>query len=330
MFEATFRAGVGKGRLEICKSAGRPAGAAGRLLLASRDEYIGLATLAPRATPVAGLDWWARREVIRVEIEANGIRIAYDEAGEGTPLLLVHGFQLDRLSWASQVEAFRGCYRVIAPDLRGHGGTELGAVESISMELFAADLDALLESLAVREPAVVIGLSLGGFIAQHLVLRHPKRVRALVLADTVATADPPELAERRLRFVAEIVRANSTRSSIDGWYPRLMAPASYGRAELVAPLRAMMARHTPAGVAATLRGMAARPDCLRRLGSVTCPTLVVVGELDTLTPPDQAGLIRDVVPGAQLVVLPGIGHLSNYEAPELFNAVVADFLARTV
>src|SRR6266516_4639836 len=118
-----------------------------------------------------------------MDIEVNGIRIHYTIEGEGPPIVLLHGYTLDRSFWDPQVRTLRRRYRVIAPDLRGFGESELGSVQTSSMDLMADDVRALLDRVALREPVVLGGLSMGVAVTLAFVEKYPERVRALFLAD---------------------------------------------------------------------------------------------------------------------------------------------------
>jgi pimeloyl-ACP methyl ester carboxylesterase len=177
-----------------------------------------------------------------MDLEANGIRIHYTIEGDGPPVVLLHGFPLDRSMWEPQVRALSRDYRVIAPDLRGLGATQLDNVDTSSMELMADDVRALLERIGVRQPVVLGGLSMGGYVALAFWRQRPEQVRALFLADTRATADTDEARRNRLQLVEQMERDNSIQPTVEAMFPKLMSPASYDRAELVAHLPARLQR----------------------------------------------------------------------------------------
>src|SRR5439155_17723933 len=143
-----------------------------------------------------------------MNIETNGIRIHYTIEGEGPPIVLLHGYTLDRSFWDPHVRALRRRYRVIAPDLRGFGQSELGNVQTSSMELMAEDVRALLDRIAVREPVVLGGLSMGVAVTLAFVGRYPERIRALFLADGRATVDTAEAHQARLDLAERVEREN--------------------------------------------------------------------------------------------------------------------------
>jgi 3-oxoadipate enol-lactonase len=265
-----------------------------------------------------------------MDLEANGIRIHYTIEGDGPPVVLLHGFPLDRSMWDPQVRALSRDYRVIAPDLRGLGATQLGNVDTSSMEFMADDVHALLERIGVRQPVVLGGLSMGGYVAFAFWRQRHEQVRGLFLADTRATADTDEARRNRFQLIEQMERDNSIRPAVEAMFPKLMAPASYDRAELVAHVQGMNARQTPAGLSAALRGIAARPDSTPLLGQIECPTLIVVGQQDSFTPPSDARAMHAAIPSSELLEVPNAGHLAPLEAPDAVNQVLLGFLDRNL
>src|ERR687885_2321748 len=144
-------------------------------------------------------------------VDVNGIRLAYSDTGEGSPVvLLVHGFPLNRSMWDPQRGALRSIgARVIAPDLRGFGASESGPAGPLTMDQHADDVVGLLDALGVREPVVYVGLSMGGYVGFALWRRHPERVRAFVLADTRASADTEAGRADRLEMARAAEAQNS-------------------------------------------------------------------------------------------------------------------------
>lgn len=243
-------------------------------------------------------------------------------AGAPEVVLLLHAFPLHAAMWRPQIDALAGRYRVLAPDLRGFGGTPVGAGPS-TMAGLAGDVRALLGHLGVANAAVV-GLSMGGYVAFELLRQAPELVRALVLADTRAGADDPAGRAGREAF-AESALTHGLGWVAEAMVPRLLRePAEPALAGLV---RGLIGGGTPAGVAAAQRGMAQRPDSTSTLAAIACPTLVIVGELDRLTPPAEAERMAAAIAGARLVRLADAAHLANLEAPDAFNRALLEFLA---
>ena len=258
----------------------------------------------------------------------NGIRLAYSDTGEGAPvLLLVHGFPLNRSMWDPQRGALRSTgARVIAPDLRGFGASEAGPPGPLTMDQHADDLVGLLDALGVREPVVYVGLSMGGYVGFALWRRHPERVAAFVLADTRASADTPAGRNDRQRIALLAEELDSPQPAIDAMLPRLLSPHLHAGSLPEHLVRGMMASTSARAVADGERGLADRPDSSSTLPSISVPTLLIVGEQDLLTPPDDARFIAGRVPGARLVTIDQAGHMSNLENPEAFNDALLAFL----
>lgn len=252
---------------------------------------------------------------------SDGVRLWVEVRGRGTPLLFVHGFPLSGELWSGVAEAVGDGYRTIVPDLRGHGRSE--ASESASMARYALDLVEVLEAAGEKGPVVVVGLSMGGYVAMELLRRAPERVRALVLVDTRAQGDTAEAARGRQETAERVLREGSEVAG-DPMVEKLFAPGA--PAPLRDRWRAIMAATPPAGVAAALRAMAVRPDSFGTLASAGRPVLVVVGEHDAITPPDDARRMAEATPGARLAVVAGAGHMTPVEQPERFVALLREFL----
>ena len=248
------------------------------------------------------------------------------EAGRGPAVVLLHAFPLNASMWAAQREALSGAYRVICPDQRGFGGTPLYEHDDPSLDDIADDVAAMLDKLKV-ERCVLGGLSMGGYVAMAFARRHPDRLRALVLADTKASADPPEAAANRLRIAEEVVAAGHAKQLVDELLPKLVGTTTKERRALVlGRVKATVERAPLYAVAWAQRAMAARPESFDTLRAVAVPALVVVGEEDELSPPGDAAAMAAALPGATLVTVPAAGHLSAMEAPEEFNTALRGFL----
>ncbi|MBO8140937.1 MAG: alpha/beta fold hydrolase [Firmicutes bacterium] len=255
----------------------------------------------------------------------KGVSLAYDDEGTGSPVVFVHAFPLNRTMWRGQVDALRGRWRAIAVDLRGFGESELGG-EPFTMDGCADDVFALLDELGVNEPVVLVGLSMGGYVAFGAVRRHAHRLRALVLADTRAEPDAEEARAGRYDL-ARRVQSEGMAPVIEGMLPRLLGETTRTRRpEVAARVKALMQAASPDGVAAALRGLAERPDSRPDLARITVPTLVVAGEEDVMTNLDSARALHEAIPGSQLAVIPAAGHLPNLETPGEFNDRLLSFL----
>jgi pimeloyl-ACP methyl ester carboxylesterase len=247
-------------------------------------------------------------------------------SGAGTPLVLLHAFPLDSRMWAPQVEALAGTYQVIVPDLRGFGAARDQAVEEAGMDLLADDVARLLDDRGLDQ-VVLGGGSMGGYVALAFVRRHPDRLGGLVLLDTRAGADTEQARADRLRM-AERVLAEGSGFVPEVMLPRLLGPTSHQeRPELVERVAALIREQPPQAIAAAQRGMAARPDSGDVLASIGVPTLVVTGEEDQVTPPDQGRELAAAIPGARFLLVERAGHLASLERPDAVNEALLDFLA---
>jgi pimeloyl-ACP methyl ester carboxylesterase len=254
--------------------------------------------------------------------------LAFERRGGGIPLVLLHGFPFNRSMWSEQVESLSRVADLILPDLPGHGESPLGPLP-LSMDGMADSVVALLDDLGVNEPAVVGGLSMGGYVAQAIAARHPGRVRALILADTKSAPDSPEAAAQREILAKKVEEADDPAPARDGMLPKLLAPASAAsRPELVERVASMISGTAPASIAATLRALATRPDRGPELSSWDWPALVVVGDQDAIATPEEMRGIADRLPRATFSVIPEAGHLPPVEQPAAFNAAVLEFLGR--
>jgi len=259
-------------------------------------------------------------------LAVNGIRLAYVDEGSGPPLVLVHGFPLDHAMWDAQIEALKGEYRVIVPDLRGFGQSEV-TEGTVTMGQFADDVAGLLDALGVREPVVLVGLSMGGYVAFQFFRRHRGRLRALVLCDSRAVADTPQAAAVR-RETAEKVLGEGPGSLVENMPSKLLAAATLkDRPGVAESLGRVIASTDPRAIAAASLGMAERSDVTAMLPEIDCPTLVVVGSEDAISPPEEMRRIAGAIPGARLVEVPDAGHMSPMENPAAVNAALREFLA---
>jgi 3-oxoadipate enol-lactonase len=261
--------------------------------------------------------------------EVDGARVHYTDAGAGEPaVVLLHAFPLHSGMWAPQVEALAAGRRVVAPDLLGFGRSDTPESMYRYTMLGYADLVAgLLDHLGLGQ-VVLGGLSMGGYVAFAFLRQYPERVRALVLADTRAAADTTLVFERRTDQQDQVARIG-TAALVETLLAGLLAERTRAeRPALVEEVRGLMAANPPAGYIGALEAMKHRPDATAELATITVPTLVMVGDDDTLSPPEVARDMHERIAGSELAVLPGAGHLSNLEAPAEFNAALAGFLAR--
>jgi pimeloyl-ACP methyl ester carboxylesterase len=254
----------------------------------------------------------------------NGTELHFRDAGTAKDaVLLLHAFPLSSGMWSRQLAALEKRHRVIAVDYRGLGKS--GAPPEVNtMDLVAADVRAVLAHLRI-ERAAVVGLSMGGYVAFELYRTVPGLFRGLVLCDTKAGPDSEEGKAGREKFARTALERGLGWVS-DEMVPKLLRPSP--DPAIVKEVRHLIAAGTPAGVAAAQRGMALRPDSTPTLAKITCPTLVLVGEQDGLTPLADAEKLAKAVKAARLVKIPDAGHLSNLENPAAFDAALVPFVDR--
>lgn len=254
------------------------------------------------------------------------IELHYVDQGKGRPLLLVHGFPLDHSMWSAQIAELARHSRVIAPDLRGFGQSGVTS-GTVTMQQYADDLAVFLDSLAILEKVVFGGLSMGGYIAWQFWERHPNRLAALVLCDTKAVADDAEAARGRLK-TAEQVTSQGPSGLVENMLPRLFCETTLREnPAFVSETRQIMLNSSPVGIAAALRGMAARPDMTGKLSGIRVPTLVVCGESDVISPPKEMRTIASSIPNSRFCEVPRAGHLSPLEQSAIVNGELQAFLA---
>ncbi len=256
--------------------------------------------------------------------DVNGAHLQYEVVGSGPPLVLIHGHGLDARMWDDQCAPFAAEYRVIRYDRRGFGKSAPVGDDPYAHE---DDLAALLEHLAITS-AAVIGLSSGGAVAVDFALAHPTMTRALIAVDAALGGHRwSEEWSARWSAVRQTARALNADAANEAWLDHpLFAPANE-HAAVAARLRQMITEYSGWhwGNRDPQRGL--DPPAAERLRAIAAPTLVVLGERDLPDFHAIAGQVARDVPGAQKIVLPGVGHMANMEAPERFNAAVLDFLA---
>jgi pimeloyl-ACP methyl ester carboxylesterase len=258
-------------------------------------------------------------------VRVRDLDMAVVDEGSGLPLLLVHGFPLDHSMWKYQIDEFAQHCRVIAPDLRGFGGTT-ATVGTASMEQMADDLAALLDVLGVSEPVLFCGLSMGGYIGWQFVRKYESRLKALIACDTRAIADTAEQAAGR-RQLAERVLREGPAPVADAMLPKLFAGETRERRpDLVDATREVILRTNPQGIASALAGLAERPDVTELLSKIEVASLVIVGEHDAISSPEEMETIADALPNSAWVVVPHAGHLSPLENPDVFNEALREYI----
>lgn len=250
--------------------------------------------------------------------------LAYEATGQGVPCVLLHAFPLSHAMWRAELNTLGKLAHVITPDLPGFGRSARQTEPSILR--MAEAVAELLEHLGIREPVVVAGLSMGGYVAFEFVRQFPQRVRALGLCSTRAAADTPEQREQRMT-TAERIRREGLEPLASSMLTRLLGKTSLASNQaLAAAVSRQILANDPHGVAEALLAMAQRGDSTTLLASIACPTLIVAGEEDAFIAPEQAEQMQRQIPQAQLAVIPNAGHLVNLEQPAAFHQALERFL----
>jgi pimeloyl-ACP methyl ester carboxylesterase len=254
------------------------------------------------------------------------------DSGQGEPVVLLHAFPVDSALWAAQRRPLaQAGFRIITPDLPGFGGSALAEGEP-SLDVMADAVAGLLDHLGI-ERAVVGGLSMGGYVTMAMLRRHPDRLRALVLADTKASADTPDAAANRERVAIAVLAAGSNEELAATMLPNLLGATTHAqRPEVVAAVRRWITAQRPAAVAWAQRAMAVRPASFADLAGFAGPVLVLHGTEDTISPAaDAAAMVAAAEQGGAattLIEVPAAGHLTAVETPDEVTRALLDWLAR--
>lgn len=263
-------------------------------------------------------------------IHANGISIAYAEAGEGFPLILAHEFAGSIESWQAQVHFFSRRYRVITYNARGYPPTEVpDAPEAYSQDIAVEDMKGLLDALGIRE-AYIGGLSMGGSLALHFGLRHPEMARALIVAAAGTGSTNPEESRAMWREMADAMERDGMPSALASYAEgparvqlRRKDPTGYEE------FKRLLFAHSAKGSANTMRGVqAGRPPIFvweEDLKKLELPTLILCGDEDEPCI-DPSIFLKRNIKRSGLVMFPQSGHAFNLEEPDAFNRAVLDFL----
>lgn len=261
-----------------------------------------------------------------MDVSIEGARLHVAVLGTGSPVLLVHGFPFSSSMWEPVGRRLvEGGHKLLIPDLRGFGKSTGAAVSSLGT--FADDLLRLLDTLWVTGALPWVGFSMGGYVALEAWRRRPDRIGALALIDTRAGADDDAARAAREVTAARVEREGSVVVA-DAMLSKLFSPAASAAQRQAA--HGSMAAASPAAVAGALRAMAARPDSTATLPTIKVRTLVVVGAQDAITPPSDAEILAQGIPGARLRVVKDAGHLAPLEQPEAVAEALLEFLANPV
>lgn len=257
-------------------------------------------------------------------IRSIDAEIVYRAIGDGAPVVLLHPFPVHHEFWLPVAEVLAGRYRVILPDLRGHGESEAGEGPA-TMEKHAADLARVMDDADVGR-APLVGVSIGGYALFEFWRRHRGRVAALGLFNTKAPADNAEGRVARLK-AAEDVLEHGTEPFFQMMVERVLSPATREtRPDLADGALGMMRKMSPQDVAQVQRGMAERPDSVETLKSINVPALIVTGADDAMTGVNEAAVMHRHISGSEMKVIPRAGHYSPWEQPGEAGKILRQFL----
>jgi 3-oxoadipate enol-lactonase len=263
----------------------------------------------------------------RHHVEVGGRRLAWRQAGQGEPVVLLHAFPMSSDMWLRQLDAVPHGFQLIAPDLRGFGQSVGPPARSVDDH--AEDVLALLRHLNI-ERAVIGGLSMGGYVTFALHRLAAQRFRAIILADTRAEADSPEARAGRDQMT-ENVRAHGAPAAAEAMLPKLLRPRALTDPALAGvreATRDIILGNSPAAILDAIEALKTRPDSTSTLAQITAPTLILIGAEDQTTPLPLSESMHAQVRSSSLVVIPDAGHAANLDQPEAFNAALWKFVGR--
>lgn len=270
------------------------------------------------------------RPAMQISI-SPAVQLSYDNVGAGQPLVMLHAFPLTHEMWRDQIREFADDYQIIAPDARGFGEStsfdDLSTDDKPSLQIVAQNVNALLDELGVRQPIILCGLSLGGYIALEFARQFPDRLAGLILADTRADADSDEANQSRDEMISFAHNHNGEQIA-EKMLPKLLGQKTREHnlavAERVRELAMPLTGHNAANMILAMKN---RRDSTNFLGEIRVPTLVLGGEEDAISPPEYMAKMAKEIPNATHETIRGAGHLSNLEAPESFNAALRVWLS---
>jgi 3-oxoadipate enol-lactonase len=257
-------------------------------------------------------------------LRSDDAEIFYEIRGNGPPVVLLHPFPCDHEFWHPVAAALDSRYRLILPDLRGHGDSEIGEGPA-QMRKHANDVVRILDAAGIAKAAFV-GCSIGGYILFEIWRRFRERVTSVALCDTRPQADTAEARSNRLKTAAAVLE-QGTEQFMEPMIPKLMGRTTLStRSDVVAAARAMIRKMSAENISLVLRGMAERPDSVADLKSINVPTLIVIGKEDVLSTVADGELMRENIGGSRLKVIPKAGHYAPLEQPDLVGPLLRQFL----
>jgi 3-oxoadipate enol-lactonase len=262
------------------------------------------------------------------KVRSGDAEISYEVLGQGSPVILLHPFPANHELWIPAAQALGSRYKLILPDLRGHGDSGAGD-GSASMQKHASDIGRVMDDAGV-DRAPMAGISIGGYALFEFWRQQRDRISALALFNTKAQADTPEARGGRLQS-AEDVLERGTEPFFESMLPKLIGKTTREtRPDLVAGALKMMRKMSAEDVAAVQRGMAERPDSMATLKTINVPTMIVTGDEDTLTGAAEAELMRQNIPNSQLKIIAKAGHYAVWEQLQESGRLLRQFLDSAV
>jgi 3-oxoadipate enol-lactonase len=261
-----------------------------------------------------------------LKLTINNYTVSYTDVGDknAPAILFIHGFPFNKNMWAGQVDALKGNFRVVAYDVRGHGGSDIGHVD-FSIDLFVTDLINLMDTLQI-EKAILCGLSMGGYIALHALEQYPGRFEALILCDTQCMADTPEGKEKRMKAI-ESIKTNGVALYAKASIINLFAEGSFQtKQKEIATIQKTIEQTSSETLCQTLMALAQRRETCTRLTEIKIPVLIIVGREDKITPVATAKLMNEKIKHSILIIIEHAGHLANLENPSDFNYQLKQFV----
>ncbi len=251
------------------------------------------------------------------KVSVNGIKLAYARRGQGSPMVLVHGYPLDHSIWDPLAPFLEHNFDLIVPDLRGFGESE-GKPGNGSVMDYASDIAELLQSIQI-DKAYIVGHSMGGYVALAFARRYAERLSGLGMVASQMAADTPDRKEARYATAEQVMQSGV------GTVAESMRPKLSSEKQWQDFARTLALKQSPEGVAAALRAMAERPDSTDLFRGFTWPVVIVHGDADQLIPVQRGRDMKAALPSAQYTELPGAGHLLMMEQPERVAAALKSF-----
>jgi len=260
------------------------------------------------------------------QLRSDDADVFYEVAGSGSPIVLLHPFPANHELWPPCVNALETSYRLILPDLRGHGDSGIGEGPA-TMAKHAADLANILEAEQI-DRAIFVGVSIGGYILFEFWRKYRARVAALVLCNTKAAGETADSRAVRLQAAADVLE-RGTEPFFEGLITKLLGETTRRtRPDLADGALRFMRKMSPENVALVQRGMAERQDSVDTLKTINVPTLIVTGDEDQLTGVREAEVMRRNIARSAMIVVPRAGHYSPWEQPQEVGRILRQFADR--